>query len=91
MIVSGIPTWIVAIIAVLITSIYYFRYRKTWMGHWLAVYYFRYRKTWMGHWLAVLLIFALHFFFFAWGIVIFLFTEWIRAKAYGKAKEKYKN
>ncbi len=68
MIVSGLSTWFVAIIAVLITAIYYFRYRKGWMGHPLAV----------------LFIFAIHFFFFAWGIVIFLLTEWIRAKNRGR-------
>jgi hypothetical protein len=73
MIVSGLPTWLVALIAVLIT----------------AVYYFRYRKGWMGHPLAVLFIFVLHFFFFAWGIVIFVLTEWMRARANARAKEKY--
>jgi len=64
MVVSGLPIWIVSLIAVAIT----------------AVYYFRYRKTWMTHPLVILLIFALHFFFFAWGVIIFLFGEIIRTK-----------
>lgn len=64
MIVSGLPIWIVAIIAVIITSIYYLRYRKSWMSHWLVI----------------LLVFSIHFFFFAWGIIIFLISEIIRSK-----------
>lgn len=71
MIVSGLPIWIVALIAVFIT----------------AVYYMRYRKGWMSHPLAVLFIFVLHFFFFAWGVVVFVFAEWIRANTRKSLKE----
>jgi hypothetical protein len=64
MIVAGLSIWIVLMIAVVIT----------------AVYYFRHRKTWMGSPLVVLLIFAGHFFFFAWGVILFLVGEIIRSK-----------
>jgi hypothetical protein len=64
MIVSGLPIWIVLAIALLITLVYYWRYRKTWMGHGLVV----------------LLVFALNFFFFAWGVIVFLAGEIIRSK-----------
>jgi len=70
MVVSGLPIWIVSLIAVIIT----------------AVYYVRYKKTWMSHPLVILLIFALHFFFFAWGVVIFLVTEIIRSRIKGRKK-----
>jgi hypothetical protein len=64
MIVSGLPTLIVLAIAVLITVVYYMRYKKTWMGHWLVV----------------LLVFSLNFFFFAYGVIVFLVGEVIRSK-----------
>lgn len=64
MIVSGLPTFIVIAIAVLIT----------------AVYYLRYKNTWMSHWLVVLLVFSLNFFFFAYGVIVFLVGEIIRSK-----------
>ncbi|MEK6828829.1 MAG: hypothetical protein AABY15_01795 [Nanoarchaeota archaeon] len=64
MVVSGLPIWIVALIATIIT----------------AVYFLRYRKTWMSHWLVVLLVFAINFFFFAWGVIVFLIGEIIRGK-----------
>jgi hypothetical protein len=70
MIVAGLPIWIVFIIAVVITGVYYLRHRKTWMGNPLVV----------------LLIFAGHFFFFAWGVILFLIGEIIRSKM--KAKDK---
>ena len=72
MVVSGISIWIVLAIAIVIT----------------AVYYFRFRKTWMGSPLVVLLVFAGHFFFFAWGVIIFLVGEIIRAKMKQSEKEK---
>lgn len=62
MIVAGLPIWIVLIIAVLITLVYYIRNRKSWMSHWLVV----------------LTVFAGHFLFFAWGIMIFLIGEIVR-------------
>jgi len=64
MIVSGISTLIVFAIALLITIIYYFRYRKSWMSHWAIV----------------LLVFSINFFFFAWGVIVFLIGEIIRVK-----------
>jgi len=64
MMVSLLPSWAVLIIAVLITAVYYFRHRKT--------------KPWMGQWWVLLTIFAGHFLFFAWGIMIFLISEAIR-------------
>lgn len=64
MIVSGISTLIVFIIALIITVIYYFRYRNTWMSHWLVV----------------ALVFSVNFFFFAWGVIVFLIGEIIRSK-----------
>ena len=64
MVVAGLPIWIVAIIAVVITGIYYIRFRKTWMGKPLVV----------------LLVFAGHFFFFAWGVIFFLIGEIIISK-----------
>jgi len=67
MIVSGLPIWIVFAIAVIITVIYYLRYRKSFMSHWLVV----------------LFVFALNFFFFAWGVVVFLAGEIIRHKMKG--------
>ena len=73
MIVSGLPIWLVALIAVFITGVYYMRYKNGWMGHPFAI----------------LFIFVLHFFFFAWGIVVFVFTEWMRSNANKRAKEKY--
>jgi len=73
MVVAGLPIWIVAIIAIIITFVYYLRNRKGWMSHWLVI----------------LTVFAGHFFFFAWGVMIFLLGEIIRAKANKKAKEKY--
>ena len=73
MIVSGLPIWLVALIAVFITGVYYMRYKKSWMSHPLAI----------------LFIFVIHFFFFAWGIVIFVLTEWIRSSANKRAKDKY--
>jgi len=74
MIVSGLPVWLVVIFAVFITGVYYARYRKGWMKHPMAV----------------LFIFVLHFFFFAWGVVIFVFAEWMRARANKAAKENSK-
>lgn len=73
MIVSGLPVWIVVIIAVFITLVYYLRNRKGWMSHWLVI----------------LAIFAGHFFFFAWGVMFFLLGEIIRAKSNKRAREKY--
>lgn len=64
MVVSALPIWLVALIAAVITSIYFFRYRKTFMGHYLVV----------------LLVFAVNFFFFAWGVIVFLIGEIIRSK-----------
>lgn len=75
MVVSGLPIWIVGLIALLITTVYFFRYRKTWMTHWLVV----------------LLVFAANFFFFAWGVIIFLIGEIIRHKMKQSAKEKAKS
>lgn len=72
MVVSGLPIWIVLLIATIITSIYFLRYRKTVMSHWLVV----------------LLVFAIHFFFFAWGVIIFLVCEIIRAKFKDSTKKK---
>jgi len=37
MIVSGLPIWLVALLAVFITAVYYFRYKKTWMSHPMAI------------------------------------------------------
>jgi len=65
MVVSGLPIWIVAIIAIIITFVYYIRNRKGWMSHWLVI----------------LAVFAGHFFFFAWGVMIFLLSEIIRVKS----------
>ena len=73
MIVSGLSIWIVAIIAVFITFVYYIRNRNGFMSHWLVI----------------LAVFAGHFFFFAWGVVLFLIGEIIRAKSNKRAKEKY--
>lgn len=70
MIVSGLSIWIVLAIAVIITVIYYFRHRKSWMG-----------SPWI-----VLLVFAGHFLFFAWGVILFIIGEVIRSRA--KAKNK---
>ena len=70
MIVSGLPTFIVIAIAVLIT----------------AVYYLRYKNTWMSHWLVVLLVFSLNFFFFANGVIVFLVGEIIRSKMKNNSK-----
>lgn len=64
MVVAGIPIWVVLIIALVITAIYYLRHRNSWMGSWLVV----------------ALVFAGHFFFFAWGVIIFLIGEIIRSK-----------
>lgn len=64
MIVSGLPTLVVLLIAVFITTVYYFRYKNTWMSHWLVV----------------ALVFFLNFFFFAWGVIVFLVGEIIRSK-----------
>lgn len=64
MIVAGLSVWIVLIIAVVITSVYYMRFKKTWMGNPLVI----------------LLVFAGHFFFFAWGVIFFLIGEIIRRK-----------
>lgn len=75
MIVSGLPIWIVFLFAFIITAVYYFRYKNT---------------SWMKNWLIVLLIFAIHFFFFAWGIIIFLATEIIRGRANKKEIENSK-
>lgn len=72
MIVSGLPIWIVFLFAFIITAVYYFRYKNT---------------SLMKNWLVVLLVFAIHFFFFAWGVVIFLLTEILRGRAKKKAKE----
>lgn len=72
MIVSGLPIWIVLAIAVVITLIYYLRYKKTFMSHWLVV----------------LLVFALNFFFFAWGVIVFLVGEIIRQKMKGPKDSK---
>ncbi len=72
MVVSGLPIWIVLLIATIITSVYFLRYRKTAMSHWLVV----------------LLVFAIHFFFFAWGVIIFLVCEIIRAKFKDSTKKK---
>lgn len=70
MIVSGLSIWIVLIIAIFITVIYYVRNRKTWMSHWLVV----------------LLVFSINFFFFAWGVIIFIVSEIIRSKFKKKTK-----
>lgn len=64
MIVSGLPILVVFLIALFITVVYYLRYKKTWMGHWIVV----------------LLVFSINFFFFAWGVIIFLLGEIIRSK-----------
>ena len=64
MIVSGLPIWIVLVIATIITLIYYWRHKNTFMGNGLVI----------------LLIFAFNFFFFAWGVIIFLIGEIIRQK-----------
>lgn len=72
MIVSSLPTWVVFIIAAIITAIYYQRNKKGWMGHWLAV----------------LFIFVMHFFFFAWGVIIFVFAEWMRYKGNSESNPK---
>jgi RsiW-degrading membrane proteinase PrsW (M82 family) len=72
MVVSALPIWVVLIIALVIT----------------AVYYFRHRKTWMGNWLVIALVFVGHFFFFAWGVIIFLVGEIIRSKFKDSNKEK---
>lgn len=68
MIVSGLSIYIVLAIAILIT----------------AVYYLRYKNTWMSHWLVVLLVFSLNFFFFASGVIIFLIGEIIRSNMKSK-------
>jgi len=72
MMVSFLPAWVVLIIAVFITAVYYFRHRKT--------------KSWMRHWLVLLTIFAGHFLFFAWGIMIFLILEIVRYNSRKKEK-----
>lgn len=72
MIVSGLPTFIVIAIAVLITVVYYLRYKNTWMSHWLVV----------------LLVFSLNFFFFAYGVIVFLVGEIIRSKMKKNSKIK---
>lgn len=72
MIVSGLSIWIVLAVAVLITVIYYFRYRKTWMG-----------SPWV-----VLFVFACNFFFFAWGVILFILGEIIRSKMKKTQKEE---
>lgn len=64
MIVSALPIWIVALIATFITSVYYLRHKNSWMSNWFVI----------------LLIFAAHFFFFAWGVIIFLIAEALRYK-----------
>jgi len=76
MMVSVLPNWIVLIIAVLITSVYYFRHRKT--------------QSWIRQWWVLLTIFAGHFFFFGWGIMIFLIGEIIRYNANKKSGESIK-
>ncbi len=65
MIVSALPIWIVALIATFITLVYYLRYKNS---------------SWMSNWFVILLIFAVHFFFFAWGVIIFLIAEALRYK-----------
>lgn len=64
MIVSALPIWIVALVAIFITSVYYLRHKNSWMSNWFVI----------------LLIFSVHFFFFAWGIIIFLIAEALRYK-----------
>lgn len=73
MIVSGLPTLVVLIIAVFITTVYYFRYKNTWMSHWLVV----------------ALVFFLNFFFFAWGVIAFLVGEIIRSKMKNPTDKKF--
>jgi hypothetical protein len=34
----------------------------------------------MSHWLVVALVFSVNFFFFAWGVIVFLVGEIIRSK-----------
>lgn len=72
MVVSGISIWIVLIIALVITGIYWLRHRKTWMGKPLVI----------------ALVFALHFFWFGTGVVVFLIGEIIRAYLKKKSQEK---
>jgi len=73
MMVSLLPSWVVLIVALLITAVYYFRHRKT--------------NTWISHWLVLLTIFAGHFLFFAWGIMLFLIGEIIRHNSKKKERE----
>lgn len=72
MIVSGLPIGIVFLIAVAITLVYYFRNRKI---------------EWMNNWLVILFIFCAHFFFFAWGVLIFILSEIIRQRVKSKMKQ----
>jgi len=69
MVVSGLPIWIVTIIAIVITFVYWLRHRKNSKGE----------AGIMSNWLVILLVFAGHFFFFAWGVIIFIIAEIIRA------------
>lgn len=64
MIVSSLPFWIILIVAILITSVYWVRNRKGVMGNFFIV----------------LIVFSLNLFFFAYGIVLFLIFEYIRSK-----------
>jgi hypothetical protein len=73
MIVSGLSIWIVLAIAIVITGVYYFRHKKTWMGNPLVV----------------LLVFAGHFFFFSWGIIFFIIGEIIKSRIKSKIEDSY--
>ena len=64
MIVSALPIWIVFLIALAITLIYYLRNKKYWMGNFLVV----------------LFVFSINFLFFAWGLLFFILGEIIRKK-----------
>lgn len=63
--ISVLPFWIVALLAFAITLVYYIRYKNSVMSHWAII----------------ALVFFLHFFFFAYGIIIFLITEVIKYKS----------
>lgn len=63
MIFSNIPYWIPLIWAIAATAFLYFRQRK---------------NSPLRHWLALTLCFVLNFFFFAYGIILFIILEIIR-------------
>lgn len=71
MIVSALPIWVVFLFSLIITGVYYWRYRH------ISI---------MNNWLVVLLIFFLHFAFFALGIIVFIIGEIIRSKSRGRTR-----